>query len=148
FQPLSRHEVYVDTFSENNPAHVSHVDLSDSAGISIVAPATPNTLGKMAYGLADNFVTSALLATASPIFVVPAMNTDMFENRSTQENIQTLKKRGIYVVEPDTGFLAEGYEGKGRYPENERILEELEKLILSKEENLPLQIGRASCRKG
>src|SRR5699024_8770877 len=70
FQILSSHEVYVDTFIKNNPAHVSHVDLSDWAYISIVAPATSNTIGKMAYGLADNFVTSALLATASPIFVV------------------------------------------------------------------------------
>ena len=139
FQILSRHEVHIDTFSEKNPAHVAHVDISDWADISVVAPATANTMGKMVYGLADNFVTSALLATASPIFVVPAMNTDMFENKATQENIQTLKKRGIYVVEPDTGFLAEGYEGKGRYPENERILEELEKLVLSKEENLPLR---------
>lgn len=139
FQILSRHEVYVDTFSENNPAHVSHVALSDWADISIVAPATANTIGKMAYGLADNFVTSALLATASPIFVVPAMNTDMFENPATQENIQTLKNRGVYVVDPDTGFLAEGYEGKGRYPENERILEELENFIMTKDMTLPLR---------
>ena len=91
----------------------------------------------MAHGLADNFVNSALLATATPIFVVPAMNTDMFENKATQENIRTLKDRGIVVVDPDTGFLAEGYEGKGRYPENSRILEELKELLISKE-NLPL----------
>src|SRR5699024_1438170 len=91
------------------------------------------------YGLADNFVTSALLATASPIFVVPAMNTDMFENPATQENIQTLKNRGVYVVDPDTGFLAEGYEGKGRFPENERILEELENFIMTKDMTLPLR---------
>jgi len=139
FQILSRHEVYVDTFSENDPAHVAHVDLSDWADLSVVAPATANTIGKMAYGLADNFVTSALLATSSSIFVVPAMNTDMFENTATQENIQTLKTRGIYIVEPDTGFLAEGYEGKGRYPENERVLEELEDFIITSEETLPLR---------
>ncbi|SHE72988.1 phosphopantothenoylcysteine decarboxylase / phosphopantothenate--cysteine ligase [Atopostipes suicloacalis DSM 15692] len=139
FQILSRHEVYVDTFCENNPSHVAHVDLSDWADISVIAPATANTMAKMAYGLADNFVTSALLATASPLFVVPAMNTDMFENPATQENIQTLKSRGIYIVEPDTGFLAEGYEGKGRYPENKRILEELENFIITTEKTLPLR---------
>lgn len=139
FQILSRHEVYVDTFCENDPSHVAHVDLSDWADISVIAPATANTMAKMAYGLADNFVTSALLATASPLFVVPAMNTDMFENPATQENIQTLKKRGIYIVEPDTGFLAEGYEGKGRYPENKRILEELENFIITTEKTLPLR---------
>lgn len=139
FQILSRHEVYVDTFCENDPSHVAHVDLSDWADISVIAPATANTIAKMAYGLADNFVTSALLATASPLFVVPAMNTDMFENPATQENIQTLKSRGIYIVEPDTGFLAEGYEGKGRYPENKRILEELENFIITTEKTLPLR---------
>src|SRR5699024_3076833 len=139
FQILSRHEVYVDTFCENDPSHVAHVDLSDWADISVIAPATANTIAKMAYGLADNFVTSALLATASPLFVVPAMNTDMFENPATQENIQTLKSRGIYIVEPDTGFLAEGYEGKGRYPENKRILEELENFIITTEKTLTLR---------
>lgn len=139
FQILSQNEVYIDTFSEKDPSHIAHVDISDWADISVVAPATANTIAKMVYGLADNFVTSALLATASPIFVVPAMNTDMFENKATQENIQTLTNRGMYVVDPDTGFLAEGYEGKGRYPENERILEELEAFVLSKEESLPLK---------
>lgn len=137
FQILSQHEVHVDTFSERDPSHVAHVDMSDWADVSVVAPATANTIAKMAHGLADNFVNSALLATATPIFVVPAMNTDMFENKATQENIRTLKDRGIVVVDPDTGFLAEGYEGKGRYPENSRILEELKELLISKE-NLPL----------
>src|SRR5690625_4854263 len=139
FQILSQNEVYIDIFSEKDPSHVAHVDISDWADISVVAPATANTIAKMVYGLADNFVTSALLATASPIFVVPAMNTDMFENPATQENIQTLKNRGVYVVDPDTGFLAEGYEGKGRYPENERILEELENFIMTKDMTLPLR---------
>lgn len=138
FQILSQHEVHVDTFSEKDPSHVAHVDMSDWADISVVAPATANTIAKMAHGLADNFVTSALLATATPVFVVPAMNTDMFENKATQENIRTLRDRGIDVVDPDTGFLAEGYEGKGRYPENSRILEELKELLIYKE-NLPLK---------
>jgi phosphopantothenoylcysteine decarboxylase/phosphopantothenate--cysteine ligase len=139
FQILSRHEVHIDTFSEKNPEHVAHVDLSDWADIAVVAPATANTIAKLTHGLADNFVTSALLATKAPIFVVPAMNTDMFENAATQENIQTLKNRGLYIVEPDTGFLAEGYEGKGRYPENSRIVEELEQFILSSSDTLPLK---------
>ncbi len=139
FQILSRHEVHMNTFQEKDPSHVAHVDLSDWADISVVAPATANTIAKMAVGLADNFVTSALLATASPIFVVPAMNTDMFENKATQKNIQTLIDRKIYVMEPDIGFLAEGYEGKGRYPENIRILEELEHFILQETDDLPLK---------
>ncbi len=139
FQILSQHEVHLDTFSEKDPEHVAHVDLADWTDIAVVAPATANTIVKMAAGFADNFVTSSLLATKQPLFIVPAMNTDMFNHEATQENIQTLKKRGAYVVEPDTGFLAEGYEGKGRYPENERIVEELEQFIISSTADLPLR---------
>lgn len=139
FQILSKNEVYIDTFTEKEPSHVAHVDISDWADVSVVAPATANTIAKMAHGLADNFLTSALLATKTPIFVVPAMNTDMFENPATQENIQTLKNRSMYVVDPDTGFLAEGYEGKGRYPENSRVLEELNAFIIQRTVDLPLK---------
>lgn len=148
FQILSRNEVHIDTFSENNPEHVAHVDMSDWADVAVVAPATANTIAKMAHGIADDFVTSALLATKAPIFVVPAMNTDMYENPATQGNINTLKNRGVSFMEPDTGFLAEGYEGKGRYPENKRILEELESYILSATENLPLKNKRVIVSAG
>lgn len=139
FQILSRQEVYIDTFDEKNPEIVAHVNISDWADVSVVAPATANTIAKMAHGISDNFVTSALLATKTPIFVVPAMNTDMYENPATQDNIQSLKDRQVRFVEPDVGFLAEGYEGKGRYPENNRIVEELSDFILSTTEDLPLK---------
>lgn len=139
FQILSRQEVYVDTFDEKNPEIVAHVNISDWADVSVVAPATANTIAKMAHGIGDNFVTSALLATKSPVFVVPAMNTDMYENPATQNNIKLLKNRNIQFVEPDYGFLAEGYEGKGRFPENNRIVEELSDFILSRTEDLPLK---------
>ena len=139
FQILSRQEVYIDTFDENNPEIVAHVNISDWADVSVVAPATANTIAKMAHGIGDNFVTSALLATKSPVFVVPAMNTDMYDNPATQNNIKLLKNRNIQFVEPDYGFLAEGYEGKGRFPENERIVEELSDFILSRTEDLPLK---------
>lgn len=139
FQILSRQEVYVDTFDEKNPEIVAHVNISDWADVSVVAPATANTIAKMAHGIGDNFVTSALLATKSPVFVVPAMNTDMYDNPATQNNIKLLKDRNIQFVEPDYGFLAEGYEGKGRFPENNRIVEELSDFILSRTEDLPLK---------
>ena len=139
FQILSRQEVYVDTFDEKNPEIVAHVNISDWADVSVVAPATANTIAKMAHGIGDNFVTSALLATKSPVFVVPAMNTDMYDNPATQNNIKLLKNRNIQFVKPDYGFLAEGYEGKGRFPENERIVEELSDFILSRTEDLPLK---------
>lgn len=139
FQVLSKHSVHTDTFSKEEAENVSHIHLADWADIAVIAPATANTIAKMAYGMADNFVTSTLLATTAPIFIVPAMNTHMYEHPATQENIETLKQRGAYVMNPDTGFLAEGYTGKGRYPENERITEELKQFLLSKARNLPLQ---------
>lgn len=139
FQILSRNYVHIDTFEEDDPAHVAHVDLSDWADIAVVAPATANTIAKITHGIGDNFVTSSLLAFKKPIFVIPAMNTDMYENAVTQENIQKITERGLYVMEPATGFLAEGYEGKGRYPDNECILEELDNFIITTTENLPLK---------
>lgn len=139
FQILSKQAVHVDTFSEEDPANVQHIHLADWADIAVVAPATANTMAKMVQGIADNFVTSTLLATTAPLFVVPAMNTHMYEHPASQENRDKLRKRGAYVMEPDTGFLAEGYEGKGRYPENQRILEEVEQFLIQHQENLPLK---------
>jgi phosphopantothenoylcysteine decarboxylase/phosphopantothenate--cysteine ligase len=128
----------LDTFSEDDPSHVAHVDMADWSDFAVIAPATANILAKMSHGIADNFVTSALLATTAPVFVIPAMNSNMLNHPATQESIATLKSRGIYFVEPDTGFLAEGYEGKGRYPENKRIVEEFESFVLKNSSELPL----------
>lgn len=139
FQVLSKNEVYIDTFIENEPEHLAHIDIADWTDIAVVAPATANTIAKITHGFADNFVSSALLATKAPIFIVPAMNTDMYENQATQANLETLRSRGIYLVEPDTGFLAEGYVGKGRFPEKERIVEELESFLVESSEDLPLK---------
>jgi phosphopantothenoylcysteine decarboxylase/phosphopantothenate--cysteine ligase len=139
FQILSKQAVHIDTFSEEEPDQVQHIHLADWADVAVIAPATANTLAKVANGIADNFVTSTLLATRAPLFVVPAMNTHMYENPATKENIATLEKRGVYVMDPDTGFLAEGYEGKGRYPENTRIVEELIQFIIEKNDSLPLK---------
>ncbi|GAB2318329.1 bifunctional phosphopantothenoylcysteine decarboxylase/phosphopantothenate--cysteine ligase CoaBC [Alkalibacterium sp. s-m-22] len=139
FQILSKHTVYIDTFSEDDPSIVNHINLADWADYSIVAPLTANTLAKMAHGLADNFVTSALLAVTHPVFTVPAMNGNMYRNTVTQENIEKLSARGIVVMSPDTGFLAEGYSGEGRFPEKSRIIDELEAFIRDHSEKLPLR---------
>lgn len=138
YQVLSKNEVHTDIFYESNPEHLAHIDLSDWTDIAIVAPATANTIAKISHGIADNFVSSALLATKVPIMIVPAMNMDMFENDATQLNIKILKKRGIKVMEPETGFLAEGYEGKGRFPAKEKIMDELKQFILKHSKHLPL----------
>lgn len=139
FQVLSKETVHVDTFSENDPKFVQHIHFADWADFSIVAPATANTLAKLANGIADNFVTSALLATTTPVFIVPAMNEHMYEHLATQTNIQILKDRGVYIMEPATGFLAEGYSGKGRFPDSAAILDEIEGLIINQSDSLPLQ---------
>lgn len=139
FQVLSKQTVHVDTFSENDPKFVQHIHFADWADFSIVAPATANTLAKLANGIADNFVTSALLATTTPVFIVPAMNEHMYEHPATQTNIQILKDRGAYIMEPATGFLAEGYSGKGRFPDSTIILDEIEGLIINQSDSLPLQ---------
>lgn len=138
FEKLSKHEVLVDTFTESHPETVAHIDFATHADFAIVAPATANTLAKMAHGLADNMVTSALLATTCPIFTVPAMNENMYQHPATQENITTLANRGVYLITPDRGFLAEGYEGQGRFPEKERIVEEFEVFVRNHLANLPL----------
>ncbi|MFT8908465.1 MAG: bifunctional phosphopantothenoylcysteine decarboxylase/phosphopantothenate--cysteine ligase CoaBC [Lentilactobacillus diolivorans] len=122
FQTLSKHRVVTDDFSSDDPKSIPHVKLADETDLAIVAPATANTIAKMADGIADNVVNATLLATTSPIFVIPAMNNHMFNNFATQNNLTRLASAGIHVMTPETGFLAEGYSGQGRMPEPETIL--------------------------
>lgn len=148
FQVLSRHFVYLNTFEENDPEVVNHINLADWSDLALVAPASANTIAKLSAGLADNFVTSALLATTAPVFIVPAMNANMYKNSVTQENISRLKQRGHYVMSPDKGFLAEGYEGEGRFPEKKRILDELKQVIRDHSNSLPLKGKRVLITAG
>lgn len=139
FQILSQHSVYIDTFDEDHPDRVNHIFLADWADYSIIAPATANIIGKLAQGVADDFTSTALLATSHPVFIVPAMNTNMYHHPSVQRNIKQLVKDGHTVMEPDTGFLAEGYEGKGRFPKLSRIMAEFQNMILVNTSNLILK---------
>lgn len=139
FQVLSKHDVHTSIFLEKNPEQVDHIHFADWADLAIVAPLTANTLAKLANGIADNFVSSALLATTCPVFTIPAMNQHMYENPATQKNIEYLKNRQIYVMNPDEGFLAEGYSGKGRFPEQTRILDELQSFMRDRARYLPLK---------
>lgn len=125
-QTLSRHPVYTDTFDERDPAVVSHIDLADRADLFIVAPATANIIAKMAHGLADDMLSTTLLATTAPIMVAPAMNVHMYEHPAVVDNIRMLGARGVRFVEPGTGQLACGYVGKGRMEEPERIADAAE----------------------
>ena len=135
FQVLTKNKVYLDTFEEDETNKVQHIHLADHTDVAVVVPATANTIAKMANGIADNFVTSTLLATTAPIYVAPAMNEHMWENPATVRNVAQLKADGKVVIEPASGFLAEGYNGKGRLPEPEEIFEQitfLESRIASK----------------
>lgn len=132
-QILTKHHVLVDIFDEHDPTSVQHIELADWCDLAIVAPATANILAKMANGLADDIVSSVLLAVHCPRLIVPAMNTNMYHNPATQRNLTQLAADGYTVMEPDTGFLAEGYVGKGRLPELERILEKAEMALAQTE---------------
>ena len=131
-QTLSRHPVYTDTFDERDPAVVSHIDLADSADIVIVAPATANIIAKMAHGLADDMLSTTLLATTAPVIVAPAMNVHMYGHPAVEHNIRLLASRGVRFVEPGTGQLACGYVGKGRMEEPEAIAEAVERFFAEK----------------
>ena len=120
FQTLSRNQVYVDQFAPPAEWKPEHIALSE-CGVAVVAPATANTLAKMRFGIADNLLTSILLATRAPIFVAPAMNDGMWANAATQENVAALAARGIRIVAPEEGALACGSSGRGRMAPPESI---------------------------
>ncbi len=126
FQALSRNEVYVDTFDEKVPEIIAHVDLADWAEIAIIAPATANTIGKLAYGIADNMLTTILLATRADIYIAPAMNVHMYAHPAVQENMKKLADWNYYFIEPGSGYLACGYVGKGRLEEPLTIIKTIE----------------------
>ncbi|WP_454919641.1 bifunctional phosphopantothenoylcysteine decarboxylase/phosphopantothenate--cysteine ligase CoaBC [Abiotrophia defectiva] len=127
-QVLTKRQVLTQTFDEREPSQVQHVAMADWCDLALVVPATANGLAKMAHGLADDVVTTTLLAVTAPLLVVPAMNVHMYENPATQRNLAQLRADGLTIMEPDTGFLAEGYEGKGRLPELHRIVAQVERL--------------------
>ncbi len=126
FQALSRETVYTDVFEEKEATKITHIDIADWADIVIVAPATANIIGKAANGIADDLVSTMLLATTAPIFIAPAMNVHMYEHPAVKENMKTLKERGYHFLEPDEGYLACGYVGKGRLMEPEDIIMHLD----------------------
>lgn len=134
FQALSRHDVYTDTFDEKDASVIAHIDLADWADLVLVAPATANVIGKLANGIADDMITTTLLATGAPVWVAPAMNVHMYAHPAVEKNMNTLKQFGYQLIEPSEGYLACGYTGKGRLEEPETIVELLSKFFSAKEE--------------
>ncbi|HBM3527826.1 TPA: bifunctional phosphopantothenoylcysteine decarboxylase/phosphopantothenate--cysteine ligase CoaBC [Listeria innocua] len=122
FQVLSKNDVYTDTFDEKKSSVVAHIDLADWADLVIVAPATANLIGKMANGIADDMVTTTILATEAPVWVAPAMNVHMIQHPAVIRNINRLYADGVRFIEPEEGYLACGYVGRGRLEEPEKIV--------------------------
>ncbi|WP_223588580.1 bifunctional phosphopantothenoylcysteine decarboxylase/phosphopantothenate--cysteine ligase CoaBC [Neobacillus bataviensis] len=133
FQALSRNEVYTDTFDEKNPQVIAHIDLADWADLILVAPATANTIAKLAGGIADNMITTTLLAATAPVWIAPAMNVHMYDHPAVKNNISILAQYGYQFIEPSEGFLACGYIGKGRLEEPEKIVELVGEFFTKKE---------------
>ena len=123
FEQLTGNKALTDTFDRNFQHKVEHIAVADRADLVLIAPATANVIAKLAHGLADDMLTTTVLACTCPKAVAPAMNTNMYENPVTQDNLQLLRHYGWEVVEPASGRLACGTEGKGRLPEPEALLE-------------------------
>jgi phosphopantothenoylcysteine decarboxylase/phosphopantothenate--cysteine ligase len=133
FQTLSGHPVACETFNLTQESEIGHINLADSADVFVIAPATANIIGKIANGIADDLLTTIVMATQAPLLIAPAMNIHMYENSLLQENIRKLRRVGYHVLEAAEGFLACGYEGKGRLPDPEKIAEEIQRLLAKKD---------------
>ncbi len=123
FGEISKHKVAVEMFENVQDWNVEHIAYATWADAYVVAPATANMLAKMAHGIADDMLSTQLLATTAPVFVCPAMNSNMYSHPTVQENLSTLRGRGVHVLEPDSGLLACGVEGKGRLPDPQKIMD-------------------------
>ena len=135
FQSLSQNYVVCDMFEDPKTWDVEHISLAKRADVFLIAPATANVIGKIANGIADDMLTTTVMATKAKVLIAPAMNTNMYENPILQRNINTLKELGYNFVEPESGRLACGDTGKGKLASPETIVDEVVKL-LSKEQDL------------
>ena len=131
FEEITGNAVFVEMFGDAAHFHVAHVALADFADLILIAPATANFLAKAAHGIADDLLTTTILASDKPLLIAPSMNTKMFLNSATQDNLKVLKARGVKILEPAVGELACGTSGKGRLPEPVEICAVVEKFFAS-----------------
>ncbi len=129
FEAITRRRVITDQFAPGLNADIEHIALASSADLLLVAPATANIIGKFANGIADDFLSSLYLATRAPVLLAPSMNTNMLEHEAVRANLAVLARRGVQLVEPGSGYLACGWQGKGRLAEPEEIVEAAERLL-------------------
>ena len=128
-ETLTKQRCYTQLFDRQTPEEVTHIWLAQQADVVLVAPATANFLAKMTYGLADDLLSSVLLATTAPVLVSPAMNVHMYRNPATQQNLAALQQRGVQVIPPEEGLLACGETGEGRLPETETLYHWVKKAL-------------------
>ena len=131
FQTLSGNPVHTKLFDLYQEKEIGHISLADRADLFVIAPATANIIGKVVCGIADDLLSTTLMATRAPILFVPAMNVNMWENPIFQSNLKKLEKRGCRIMEPETGELACGYVGKGKFPDAEKVFSEIQRTFLA-----------------
>lgn len=134
FQEITKNPVVSDMWGEVKHWHVEHIALATKADYFLIAPATANCIGKIAHGIADDMLTTTVMATTAPIIIAPAMNTNMYQNVATQDNLAILKRRGCHIITPASGMLACGIEGIGRLPEPGVIVDEVVALASAKQD--------------
>ena len=140
FETLSGHPVAVDTFDRPQTWEVEHIALAKRADLFLIAPATANIMGKMACGIADDMLSTTVMATRAPVLVAPAMNTGMWENTAVQQNVKTLRARGVEIVAPVSGHLACGDSGAGKLEDVEVIAERACELLFAKKDMEGLRV--------
>jgi phosphopantothenoylcysteine decarboxylase/phosphopantothenate--cysteine ligase len=129
FRSITHRPVVTDMFEEPGEWDIKHISLAAKADLVVIAPATANMIGKIASGIADDMLSTTVMAAKAPVLFVPAMNHNMYANPAVQDNIKKLRERGLLFMEPDTGRMAEGSSGKGRLPEPPAIVEEICRLL-------------------
>src|SRR4030043_61558 len=144
FQTLSGNSVVTDPFALLENAAIGHIALADLAELIVILPATANIIGKIANGIADDFLSAMVMATKAPVLFVPSMNVNMWQNKALQKNIQTILERGYHLLEPGEGELACHWYGKGRLPELNEVVEKIEDIFSRKDlkgERIPITGG-------
>ena len=140
FETLSNHPAVTDTFARPSTWEVEHIALAKRADVFVIAPATANILAKMAHGIADDMLSTTVLATRAPVLAAPAMNTGMWENAATQENVRLLSARGVRFIGPEGGFLACGDTGAGRMSEPTQIFDAIVETLRPRQDMQGLRV--------
>src|SRR4030081_1910193 len=129
FEAITRRHVITDQFEPGTNSDIEHIAIASTIDLLLIAPATANIIGKMANGIADDFLSTLYTATRAPVLLAPSMNTNMFEHEAVRQNLHTLAARGVRFVEPGEGYLGGGWIGKGRLAEPEEIVAAVDAML-------------------